>query len=286
MQNQREPSSPSIKIKVCILLLAESILLSACGQRKEEQRNVYFYKAEETIHTYEGYFYLHSYTDLWQDIDLYITRLESFPNGTLYTLELEQPVSSDPYDELLDRKYIGYFYVMDEVIYYLSAEKDGYTDANNNRIIEQIKSSEANFLEQCMIVCCENATEDITDDNGYHAYVEVDGDKRIFRYYNDYFYGSKEYMLIVWEKEQGITYYMHGNGAKNMHVEFGSHIKEEPEADYENPYNMFHEIENPSRYWPKFRDGFSMYGYLQNVKTDVSNAKRKMMQKFRKRSPI
>lgn len=243
MQNQREPSSLSIKIKVCILLLAESILLSACGQRKEEQRNVYFYKAEETIHTYEGYFYLHSYTDLWQNIDLYITRLENFPNGTLYTLELEQPVSSDPYDELLDRKYIGYFYVMDEVIYYLSAEKDGYTDANNNRIIEQIKSSEANFLEQCMIVCCENATEDVTDDNGYHAYVEVDGDKRIFRYYNDYFYGSKEYMLIVWEKEQGITYYMHGNGAKNMHVEFGSHIKEEQEADYGNPYNMFHERE-------------------------------------------
>ena len=91
-----------------------------------------------------------------------------------------------------------------------------------------------------MIVCCEKGTEDITDDNGYHAYVEVDGDKRIFRYYNDYFYGSKEYMLMVWEKGQGITYYIHGNGAKNMHVEFGSHIKEKQKVDYGYPYKMFY----------------------------------------------
>lgn len=227
------------KYIVTVIILA--IICTACGKVKGEQGNVYFYNAEETVHTYEGYFYLHSYTDLWQDVDLYITKSENFSNGTLYTLELEQPVSSDPYDELLHRKYIGYFYVMDERICYLPAEGDGYTDENNRRVIAQIREGEENLPEQWMIVCCEEGTQDNTDENGYHAYVEADGDKRIFRYYNDYFYGSKEYILMVWEPGKGITYYMHGNGSKNMHVEFGEHIKEAQEADYGYPYKIFHE---------------------------------------------
>jgi hypothetical protein len=35
-------------------------------------------------------------------------------------------------------------------------------------------------------------------------------------------------------------------------------------------------IENPPVAWSKFRGGFSMYGYLQNIKMNVSNAKRKV----------
>lgn len=202
--------------------------------------NAYFYSVEETVHAYEGYFYLHSYTDLWQDVDLYITELEHFSDGILYALELEEPESPDPYDKLLARKYIGYFYVTDEIIYYLTAYEDGYTDENNSRIIGQIKCDEVKFLEQCTVVCCENGTEDITDENGYHAYVEVDGEKRIFRWYNDSFYGSKGYMLMVWEKGKGLTYYIHGNGEKNMHVEFGNNLKEEQKVDYGYPYKMFH----------------------------------------------
>lgn len=229
------------KAKYILTVIILAILCTACGKEKEEQGNAYFYKADETVHTYEGYFYLHSYTDLWQDVDLYITRLENFSKGTLYTLELEQPVFSDPYDELLDRKYIGYFYVTDEMICYLPAEEDGYTDENNRRVIAQIRKDEENPPEQGMIVCCEDGMEDDTDENGYHAYVQADGDKRIFRYYNDYFYGSKEYIMMVWEKGKGITYYMHGNGAKNLHVEFGEHIKEAQEVDYGYPYKMFHE---------------------------------------------
>lgn len=208
-----------------------------------EGENAYFYKAEETIHTYEGYFYLHSYTELWQDIDLYITKLENFAEGALYALELEQLESSDPLNKLYDRKYIGYFYVTDDIIYYYMdnpTSEDGYTDENNRRIIEWIKRDEADFLEYSTIVCCEEGTEDITDENGYHAYVEVEGNKRIFRDYNDYFYGSKGYMLMVWEKGKGLTYYICGSGGMNMHVEFGHNIKEEQKADYGYPYKLFH----------------------------------------------
>ena len=208
-------------------------------EKSYSHSNVYFYDVEETVHTYEGYFYLHTYTDIWRNVDLHITNLESFSNGALYALELEQPEFSDPFDKLLSRKYIGYFYVTDEVIYYLAANEDGYTDENNSAIISQIKSDEEKFLKQCIIVCREDGTEDITDENGYHAYVQVDGERRIFRCYNDYLYGSKDYMLMVWEKGKGLTYYMHGNGAKNMHVEFGNDIKEEQKINYGYPYNSF-----------------------------------------------
>ncbi len=217
--------------------------VSLPGEEKDENINAYFYEEGETVHTYEGYFYLHSYTELWQDIDLYITKLESFPNGILYALELQQPLSSDSYDELYDRKYIGYFYVMEEAIYYyidyLTGE-DGYSDEDTGRIIKWIRNYETNFLEKSTIVCCEEGTEDITDEDGYHAYVEVKGDRRIFRWYNDYYYGSKAYLLMVWEKGKGMVYYMHGNGGMNMHVEFGHNIKEEQKTDYGYPYKRFH----------------------------------------------
>ena len=48
-------------------------------------------------------------------------------------------------------------------------------------------------------------------------------------------------MLIVWEKGNGIVYYMHGNGAKNMHVEFGTDLELQQQTDYGYPYKLFHE---------------------------------------------
>lgn len=229
-------------------LLIAIIIVSvcvACGEEKTNNvENAYFFKADETVHTYEGYFYLHSYTDLWQDVDLYITKLEDFSEGALYALELEQPESSDPFDELYGHKYIGYFYVTEKAVYYYKdsiTNEDGYSDENNNGIIQWIKGDEADFREKSTIVCCEEGTEDITDKNGYHAYVEAEGDKRIFRSYNDYFYGSKDYMLMVWEKDIGLTYYMHGSGGMDMHVEFGHNLKEEQKTDYGYPYKLFHE---------------------------------------------
>ena len=44
---------------------------------------------------------------------------------------------------------------------------------------------------------------------------------------------------MVWDKGNGLTYYVRGNGAKNMHVEFGNNIKEEQTADYGYPYKSF-----------------------------------------------
>ena len=214
-----------------------------------DHENPYFYTAEQTQIEYEGYFYTYGYRDIWQNIDLYITKLKTFENGVLYTLELEQLEGTDTWDKIaLGRRYLGYFYVTDKAIYCASfspeasfAPEEGYTATENEKIIHQIQTDETAFLEKCNIVCCEDGTADTADENGYHAFVEADGDRRIFRLYNDYFYGSKEYMLIVWEKGNGIVYYMHGNGAKNMHVEFGTDLERQQQTDYGYPYKLFHE---------------------------------------------
>ncbi len=210
-------------------------------QGNYECQNPYFYKSIEKKVEYEGYFYLWNYTDIWQTISLNIMKLETFENGILYALELDQLEVSDPLDEInLGRRYLGYFYVTEQTVYYVSAAMEGYTEEENRKIIDRIQKNEAKFIEESIIVCCENGTNDITNEQGYHAFVEVNGERRIFRYYNDYFYGSKEYMLIVWEKGNGIVYYVHGNGNKNMHIEFGVNLQKEQQEDYGSPYKLFH----------------------------------------------
>lgn len=253
----REEKMKTNKIGLLFLCLVAVIVLAVIIKDHDkntavseyDHENPYFYTAEQTQIEYEGYFYTYSYRDIWQNIDLYITKLQAFESGVLYTLELEQLESTDTWDQIaLGRRYLGYFYVTDKAIYCASfspeassAPEEGYTAAENEKIIHRIQTDETAFLEECYMVCCEDETADTADENGYHAFVEADGDRRIFRLYNDYFYGSKEYMLIVWEKGNGIVYYMHGNGAKNMHVEFGTDLERQQQTDYGYPYKLFHE---------------------------------------------
>ena len=71
-----------------------------------DHENPYFYTAEQTQIEYEGYFYTYGYRDIWQNIDLYITKLKTFENGVLYTLELEQLEGTDTWDKIaLGRRY-------------------------------------------------------------------------------------------------------------------------------------------------------------------------------------
>lgn len=95
---------------------------------------------------------------------------------------------TDPFDQFaLGREYLGYYYVTSEDIYYMPSDTGGYTEEKNEIIISGLESDEDLFLKEWTIVCCENGTADVVDDAGYHAFVEADGEKRIFRYYNDYF---------------------------------------------------------------------------------------------------
>lgn len=228
------------------LFLGTILFWNVCDKylKQEEpyhHQNPYFYKADETVVEYEGYFYLHTYRPFYQNVDLNITELGVFENGALYTLELGQLEVKDPLDELgWGRRYIGYFYVTEDGIYMTASGGDGFTKELNQEMMQLLQEDEDEFLERCVIACCEEGTEDRVDDQGYHIWVEVDGDRRIFRIRNNYYYGSKDYLLMMWEKGKGITYYVHGNGMMNMHVEFGVDLPEKQKVDYGFPYKLFH----------------------------------------------
>ena len=112
---------------------------------------------------------------------MHIKELKSFQNGSLYALELDQLNVTDPFDQFaLGREYLGYYYVTSEDIYYMPSDTGGYTEEKNEIIISGLESDEDLFLKEWTIVCCENGTADVVDDAGYHAFVEADGEKRIF----------------------------------------------------------------------------------------------------------
>lgn len=206
--------------------------------------NPYFFKEGQSEAVYEGYFLPLSFREIKQNIVLNIQKIEVFENGELYSLELDQlEPTDDPLDSIrMGARYLGYFYVTEDIIYRVntgisSIDREGMTkeaveDMNEN-IIKLIHEEGEDFLEECLIVCNEEGTENTADENGWHEYVEVDGDRRIFHMYNDYVSGTKEYEQIIWEKGKGITYYQHGAGNMLMHVELGINLYENME-DYNN----------------------------------------------------
>lgn len=227
------------------ILAAGVFCITACHTvhpGKKEAQNPFFYEPDESNVTYEGYIYPVSYSgEIWTDVSLHITEIERFDDGILYALELDQIDVEDPWDGITwGRRYLGYFFVTEDTIYRRAAGMDGFTAESDQEMIRMLKEDEEAFLDACSVVCCENGTEDITDELGYHAFVEADGDRRIFRYYHDYYYGTKAYQLMVWEKGKGLVYYIYGEGNMRMHIEFGENLERERQTEYGWHYDMFH----------------------------------------------
>lgn len=192
--------------------------------------NPYFFNEEDTRVEYEGFINTLNGNEVEQNIGLTIKRIKIFEDAALFTLELDQLDVADP---LLDgiswgRRYLGYFYVTADAIYRMEApgllweqQENGFTDELTQKVIHLIEENKEDFLAQSVIVCNENGTENIADEDGGHEYIEVAGEKRIFHLYNDYVGGTRAYQQIVWERGKGIIYYKYGEGSMLMHVEFG-----------------------------------------------------------------
>ena len=73
-------------IVVSLFLIILVIVCSENGKEesRHEPQNTWFYMPTQKEVEYEGYFYLHSYRDIWQDISLHIKELKSFQKGSLY----------------------------------------------------------------------------------------------------------------------------------------------------------------------------------------------------------
>ncbi len=198
-----------------------------------QNMNPYFFSPGTTEVTYQGYFVPLSCNEINQNINLNIMKIAALDEGELFALELDQlQPTEDPVDVIsMGRRYLGYFFVTEDTVYYRAVQDfDGFTEERNQEIVKMIQNDDS-FLTTSNIVCCEEGTPDVVDENGYHTYVEVLDKQRIFHYYNDYSEGTKDYMTMVWEKERGLVYYVCGTGEMFMHVEFGVDL--EDRANYE-----------------------------------------------------
>lgn len=232
----------SIVVSLFLILLVILCSENDKEESRHEPQNTWFYMPTQKEVEYEGYFYPYSYRDIWQDISLHIKEHEILSKWQLICFR----TGSAECDRSVRSIRVGGENIWDitmlrlRIFIICRQTPVGIRRRKMRSIFPGLESEEDLFLKEWTIVCCENGTADVVDDAGYHAFVEADGEKRIFRYYNDYFYGSKDYLLMVWEKGKGIVYYMHGNGQKNMHVEFGTDLKKQQKEDYGYPYKLFH----------------------------------------------
>lgn len=217
--------------KYFISVLVAMILLGIVGfflYQYRNRQNPYFFKRGETKVEYEGFFYPLSCREIEQNVNLNIREVKAFEEGILYELELDELDVTNPLDRIgMGAKYLGYFYVTKDAIYLVEqGRREQYSDELREEIIKFVESG-TGFFEECMIVCNEDGTENIADENGWHEFVEVDGKRRIFHMYNDYRGGTKEYQTIIWEKGKGIVYYKNGAGGRLMHVELKTESSED-----------------------------------------------------------
>lgn len=216
------------KAKILLFLAICLILIFKSAFKNKNTEQGFFFTGEDAIE-YEAIILPllndKEIYELWNNVTLRIRLVEKFDTGILYALELDQIQIEGIGDVIRSgRRYLGYFYVQDDVIYLRRLwgfEEGRFNDRQEQEIVDLLREDEEEFLEGCLLVCCEEGTEDIVDEEQWHKYVEVSGDTRIFRMYSDYRGGTKEYLKIVWERGKGITYYCNGTGNGFMQVEFG-----------------------------------------------------------------
>ena len=155
---------------------------------------------------------------LIKPIILNINKVASFNDGEVYLLRLNQIKITEPVDKIPeDRLQLGHFYVTRDKIYRLC-----YTD-NSIYLVNHYEKyiTEDNFIKESQIVCQKDELKDALEEGikGWHELIEVDGDKRRFRSYNNSV-DTGFYESIVWEKDKGIVYYRSGFGAKKEVIEF------------------------------------------------------------------
>ena len=226
--------------KKMIYLFLPILMICLCGWKMSDgtpskeynflSENPYFFPDSMEQKEYEGYFVPPSFNEIKQNINLNIQLVFRGGNGSLYSLELDdlQP-TEDPMDYIImSSRHLGYFYVSEDAIYRIGRKTlkirnpiacKVFETAWLMQLIQRIDKNDSTLFSERNIVCNENGTDDAADENGWHEYVEADGEKRIFHMYNDYSSGTKQYEQIVWEKGKGITYYLSGSGNMVMHIE-------------------------------------------------------------------
>ncbi len=203
-------------------------IAEGCIYQEEKYVNPYFFRPGQREVVYQCYHCSLNGNNIEQNIKLHITKIRELDEGILYTLELDELDEPDPYDRMGSyRRYLGYFYVTEEEIWRVYRPGVSYTAEMTEDVVRRMEETGLEAFDERVIVCNEPGTDSAADENGWHEYVDVEGDKRIFRLYSAYIGRTTEYQRIVWEKGKGITYYINGAGSMKRHVELWQDIPEE-----------------------------------------------------------
>ena len=203
-------------------------IAEGCIYQEEKYVNPYFFRPGQREVVYQCYHCSLNGNNIEQNIKLHITKIRELDEGILYTLELDELDEPDPYDRMGSyRRYLGYFYVTEEEIWRVYKPDVSYTAEMTEDVVRRMEETGLEAFDERVIVCNEPGTDSAADENGWHEYVDIEGDKRIFRLYSAYIGRTTEYQRIVWEKGKGITYYINGAGSMKRHVELWQDIPEE-----------------------------------------------------------
>jgi hypothetical protein len=115
-----------------------------------------------------------------------------------------------PIERFSERLNLGYFYVQKNRIYRIDP-----TEENLNRL----KTSEE-LPNDSVIVCQDKDIKDTLskDEQGWHQYLTVNGNKQEFHSYNDQV-TTGYYESFIWEKNKGLINYRSGFGAERDGIE-------------------------------------------------------------------
>lgn len=168
-----------------------------------KERPAYFFSDDRSEYVYHGSFLFNDIVE--QDVRLNIDPIAQFNDGMAYALKLE-PVEGVPEERLC----LGYFYVEGDRIY-------RFEPTEENLVILQ-KGKE--LPQNGMIICQGKEIEDPLgeDEPGYHAYLEAQGNVRVYHSYNSQV-NSGYYESYTWEKGKGLTAYRSGFGAERDAIE-------------------------------------------------------------------
>ncbi|MEI6100568.1 MAG: hypothetical protein WCP73_01910 [Eubacteriales bacterium] len=135
---------------------------------------------------------------------LHINKVTDLKNGVLYELKLD-PIEGVPDDRLS----LGYFYVQPDKIVKTAATEE------NLGILKSGKMPDGSS-----IVCQDKELKDALgkDAPGFHQYITVDGNQRVYHSYNNQT-ETGYYESYTWEKGRGLIAYRSGFGAEKDSME-------------------------------------------------------------------
>ena len=145
------------------------------------------------------------------EVDLLITKVSNFENGTLYELRIDcsEDFPCRNYPER-DRFHLGYFYVQKDRI--LMIRKPNINLGN-------LKTGADILNNKYTIVCHDEGMEDKLEKNekGWHERILINGNKREY-YLSNTQVETGYYERFIWEEGKGLVEYKSGLGAESCDI--------------------------------------------------------------------